>query len=161
MGHIISAVGVATDPNKIDAVSQWPRPSNVAELRSFLGFASYYRRFVEGFEKLAAPLHKLVGEFAAVKGRKVGSSFGGAWDVRCQESFEGLKEKLTSTPVLHMQIFLNLLSWRWTLAIKIWGQSFPRNREERTYCYWMLLARIISRSSLVVPRVRSMSGDQG
>lgn len=53
LGHVISNRGVATDPKKVEAVANWPRPSNISELRSFLGFASYYRRFVEGFAKLA------------------------------------------------------------------------------------------------------------
>lgn len=52
LGHVISSRGVATDPSKIEAVAQWPRPSSVTQLRSFLGFSSYYRRFVEGFSKL-------------------------------------------------------------------------------------------------------------
>ena len=62
LGHVVSKDGVSTDPAKISAVSEWRRPTNVTELRSFLGFASYYRRFVEGFAKLAAPLHRLVAE---------------------------------------------------------------------------------------------------
>ncbi|KAI2654721.1 Retrovirus-related Pol polyprotein from transposon 17.6 [Labeo rohita] len=61
LGHVISAAGVATDPEKIRAVAEWSRPNSVRELRSFLGFASYYRWFVEGFAGLVAPLHKLVG----------------------------------------------------------------------------------------------------
>lgn len=62
LGHVISNQGVATDPSKIEVVSSWPTPTTVSELRSFLGFASYYRRFVEGFDKLTAPLHRLVAE---------------------------------------------------------------------------------------------------
>lgn len=100
LGHVISSKGVATDPSKIEAVVNWPCPSSVTELRSFLGFASYYRRFVEGFAKLAAPLHKLVGEFAGVKGKQVGKRFASAWTEGCRESFARLKEKLTTTPVL-------------------------------------------------------------
>lgn len=49
LGHVISREGVATDPGKIEAVAKWPRPNHVSELCSFLGFASYYGRFVEGF----------------------------------------------------------------------------------------------------------------
>ncbi len=60
LGHIVSSQGVATDPSKVEVVAQWRTPTSVSELRSFLGFASYYRRFEEGFAKLAAPLHKLV-----------------------------------------------------------------------------------------------------
>lgn len=67
LGHVISTEGVSTDPSKIEAVAQWRCPETAGELRSFLGFASYYRRFVEGFAKLVAPLRRLVAEFADSK----------------------------------------------------------------------------------------------
>lgn len=101
LGHIISAEGVSTDPKKIEAVAQWPQPTSVTELRSFLGFASYYRRFVEGFAKFAAPLHRLVAEAGGVKSRgRAGPSFAGGWTLECQQSFETLKGKLTMAPIL-------------------------------------------------------------
>ena len=59
MGHVISAAGVDTDPAKVDAVLNWPVPSNVKELRSFLGLAGYYRRFVSHFAIIAKPLNAL------------------------------------------------------------------------------------------------------
>lgn len=71
LGHVISSEGVATDPSKIQAVAQWRCPSNATELRFFLGFASYYRRFVEGFAKIAAPLHRLAAEFSGGKGKRI------------------------------------------------------------------------------------------
>lgn len=61
LGQIILAEGVATDPEKVRVVAQWQRPSNVTELCSFSGFASYYCQFVEGFASVAESLHKLVG----------------------------------------------------------------------------------------------------
>lgn len=72
LGHVVSAEGVATDPAKTEAVSQWPTPRMLKELRSFLGFASYYRRFVHGFAA-AAPLHKLVDEISGKGKNKKGT----------------------------------------------------------------------------------------
>lgn len=90
--HIISEKGVSTDPAKIEAVAKWQRPRHASELHSFLGFASYYRRFVEGFAKLAAPLHKLVAEVArsqSKQGQK--QDLGLVGTPQSEESFEGLK----------------------------------------------------------------------
>ena len=59
MAHIVSKEGILIDPSKIEAVKNWPRPTSVIEVHSFLGLASYYRRFVEGFAKIATPLKNL------------------------------------------------------------------------------------------------------
>ena len=89
LGHVISAEGVAVDPAKIEAVVSWAPPEDVGGIRSFLGLASYYRRFVQGFSSIARPLTQLT---------KKGVPF--VWSPACQSSFELLKEKLTSAPVL-------------------------------------------------------------
>lgn len=92
MGHVISGDGVSTDPGKINAVADWPIPTTASEVRSFLGFASYYCHFVEGFAKLVAPLHRVAAESGGAKtSRKPG---------QCQQSFDDLKAKLTIPPVL-------------------------------------------------------------
>ena len=59
VGHIISAEGVSVDPQKVEAILNWKPPTSVTKIRSFLGLARYYRKFVEGFSKIATPLTRL------------------------------------------------------------------------------------------------------
>uniref|UniRef100_A0A8C5GH97 Gypsy retrotransposon integrase-like protein 1 n=1 Tax=Gouania willdenowi TaxID=441366 RepID=A0A8C5GH97_GOUWI len=100
LGHVISADGVSTDPDKITAVAGWPRPTTTTELRSFLGFASYYRRFVNGFAKMAGPLHQLIAEMQRVQGRSKQQLLAASWTGECEKSFNDLKATLVSAPVL-------------------------------------------------------------
>ena len=101
LGHQVSARGISTDPEKINAVKMWPTPSTVKELRSFLGFCSYYRRFIEGFSQIAGPLHDVVTacvkESSQVRANQL---FRSLWTPECLRAFEHLKEKLTSAPTL-------------------------------------------------------------
>ncbi|XP_023639630.1 uncharacterized protein LOC111830958 [Capsella rubella] len=62
LGHIVSAERVSVDPEKIEAIRDWPRPQNATEIRSFLGLAGYYRRFVKGFASTTQPMTKLTGK---------------------------------------------------------------------------------------------------
>ncbi|KAL0546378.1 hypothetical protein IC582_016286 [Cucumis melo] len=89
LGHVVSKAGVSVDPAKIEAVTGWTRPSTVSEVRSFLGLAGYYRRFVENFSRIATPLTQLT---------RKGASF--VWSKACEDSFQNLKQKLVTAPVL-------------------------------------------------------------
>ena len=89
LGHIVSAEGIRVDPVKIEAVVNWKPPRNVTEVRSFLGLAGYYRRFVQGFLVIASSLTRLL---------RKGVKF--EWDDKCQSSFQRLKEILVEAPVL-------------------------------------------------------------
>ena len=89
LGHIISEEGVSTDPKKTECIRNWPIPSTVKEVRSFLGFCSYYRRFIFRFAEIAKPLHKLTEKSERFK-----------WTEECLEAFQNLKSKLINAPIL-------------------------------------------------------------
>ncbi|XP_073057343.1 uncharacterized mitochondrial protein AtMg00860-like [Primulina eburnea] len=91
LGLIISNRGVEVDPSKVEAVKDWPVPNSVTEIRSFLGLAGYYRKFIKGFSSIAVPLTSLT---------KKNAKF--IWRSKCQDSFDKLKQALTSAPVLSM-----------------------------------------------------------
>ena len=59
LGHIVSKDGIATDPRKIEAIQEWPRPKTVTDVCSFTGFTNYYRKFIKGYAKIACPLHEV------------------------------------------------------------------------------------------------------
>ena len=89
LGHVVSKQGIAVDPAKVEAVMNWERPTSVTEIRSFLGLAGYYRRFIKGFSQLALPLTKLTRKDTPF-----------IWTPECEESFQALKHRLTTAPVL-------------------------------------------------------------
>ncbi|KAL0450940.1 UNVERIFIED_CONTAM: Retrovirus-related Pol polyprotein from transposon opus [Sesamum latifolium] len=89
LGHVVSKEGVQPDPAKVRAILEWEPPKNVSEVRSFLGLAGYYRRFVKDFSVVAKPLTNLL---------KKNTPFN--WNDRCAQSFEELKRRLTSAPIL-------------------------------------------------------------
>ncbi|XP_065144555.2 retrovirus-related Pol polyprotein from transposon 412 [Paramisgurnus dabryanus] len=110
LGHIVSDKGVQTDPDKVAAVKTWPVPRNLKELRSFLGFVGYYRRFVKDFSKKVKPLNDLTSGYPPArrdtKPNKSGQywnpkdSFSSRWTTTCQRAFDQIIEELTTAPVL-------------------------------------------------------------
>ena len=89
LGYVVSRDGVSCDETKVDAVRNWERPKSVKEVRSFLGLASYYRKFIKNFSTIAAPLTALT---------RKGARF--AWNEECELAFQCLKDMLTNSPVL-------------------------------------------------------------
>jgi hypothetical protein len=89
LGHIISAEGIAVDPNKVQEVFDWKSLRSVTQIRSFLGLAGYYRRFIPNFSKIAKPMTKLLEKEAKFK-----------WSPQCEEAFLTLKKLLPTAPVL-------------------------------------------------------------
>ena len=93
LGHVVSSEGIATDPTKTDRVKAWPVPTNISEVRSFLGLCGYYRKFVPDYYTKAKPLHDLTK-----KPRKDRAKF--EWTSSCDDAFNSLKQALTSAPIL-------------------------------------------------------------
>ena len=89
LGHIISESGISTDPAKIESIQNWKTPTNVHEVRSFMGLCSYYRRFIKNFSDIAQPITKLTCK---------GQAF--IWSANCQLAFDKLKEQLTKSPIM-------------------------------------------------------------
>ncbi|WVZ52383.1 hypothetical protein U9M48_003449 [Paspalum notatum var. saurae] len=89
LGHILSEKGVAVDPSKVEDVLNWKQPETVTEIRSFLGLAGYYRRFIKDFSKTTKPMTSLTKKNAKY-----------VWSPNCEEAFQTLKKLLTSAPVL-------------------------------------------------------------
>ncbi|EOY20476.1 Uncharacterized protein TCM_046344 [Theobroma cacao] len=98
LGHVVSKDGVQVDPKKVEAVEKWPRPTLFTEIRSFLGLAGYYSRFMKDFSKIVTPLTKLTRKDTKFE-----------WSDACENSFEKLKACLTTAP----QRDLNLRQRRW------------------------------------------------
>ena len=85
----MSESGLSVDPEKVEAVMSWEQPKSVFEIRSFLGLAGYYRRFIEDFFRIAAPMTRLTRKEVKFN-----------WDDRCEEAFQELKRRLTPAPIL-------------------------------------------------------------
>ena len=89
LGHVVSTSGFSMDPEKVEAVMSWERLMSILKIHSFLGLAGYYKRFVEDFSRLAAPMMKLAqGEVKF------------EWNDLCERAFQELKKRLTSTPII-------------------------------------------------------------
>ena len=80
LGHVISAQGIAMDPTKVEVVVKWESPKSATEIRSFMGLAGYYRRFIEGFSKIVTPLTQLTRKDQPF-----------TWTNKCEDSFQELK----------------------------------------------------------------------
>jgi hypothetical protein len=89
--HIISGEGIFVDPEKVKAIMEWLVPKNAHEVRSFMGLAGYYRRFVEGFSKIGKPITTL---------QRKGVMY--EWTEECDSAFIKLKRLLTSAPILRV-----------------------------------------------------------
>lgn len=110
VGHIVSASGIAPDPEKVEAVTRWKMPTDLKSLRSFLGFCGFYRRFIKNYSAIVRPLTDLTKGYPPVKGKRDATStgkyfkeaepFGARWNQTCSEAFRKIVHCLTNAPVL-------------------------------------------------------------
>ena len=128
LGHIVSAEGVRTDPDKTKAVKEYPIPHDVKQLRQFLGLTNYYRRFIKDYSLLATPLFHLT--------RKTAKGF--LWSSSCQQAFETLKQKLVTPPILAYPDFTRPFILQTDASDQAIGAVLSQEREgqEHVISYW-------------------------
>ena len=88
LGLIVSTKGIKMDPAKVKAIKQWNAPTSVKEVRSFIGFCNFYRRFIRNFSKIAGPLNSLTRKDAKF-----------AWSNKCELAFNELKKRVCKAPI--------------------------------------------------------------
>ena len=99
LGHVVSGKGIFTNPKKVEAVAKWPTPKTVYDVRSFLGFVGYYRRFIKDFSKIAKPIREVITGLENQSKRSAKKTFV-EWTEAADSAFEHLKKLCISTPIL-------------------------------------------------------------
>ena len=99
LGHVVSGKGISTNPKKVEAVTKWPTPKTVYDVRSFLGFVGYYKRFIKDFSKISKPIREVITGLENQSKRTAKKTLI-EWTEAANSAFETLKELCTSTPIL-------------------------------------------------------------
>ena len=99
LGHVVSGKGISTNPKKIEAVTKWPTPKTVYDVRSFLGFVGYYRRFIKNFSKITKPIREVITGLENQSKRAAKKTYI-EWTDAAESAFEALKTMCVSTPIL-------------------------------------------------------------
>ena len=99
LGHVVSGKGISTNPKKIEAVSKWPTPKTVYDVRSFLGFVGYYRRFIKNFSRISKPIREVITGLENQSKRTAKKTYI-EWTDAADTAFEHLKAMCVSTPIL-------------------------------------------------------------
>ena len=146
LGHIISAKGEGTDEGKTEAIKNWPTPTTVMEVRSFLGFMGYYHRFIPKFAQVAWPLHELMS------GENVGKKKAAIkWDNRCQQAFDDLKALCTTVPILAYANFSKPFKLHTDACGMGLGAVFYQTREDGTKAVIAYASRSLNKAKSHYP----------
>ena len=141
LGHIVSNKGIETDPKKIEAIVNWPSPRTVHEVRKFLGFTNYYRKFVYKYAQIARPLNKLIsGENAKKKHKKF------EWGDEQEQAFQKLKEACTKTPVLAYADYEKSFQLNTDASELGLGSVLYQQQEDGTFCVIAYASRSLSKT---------------
>ncbi|GJZ41742.1 putative reverse transcriptase domain-containing protein [Tanacetum coccineum] len=119
LGHVIDSQGIHVDPAKIESIKDWASPKSPTEIRQFLGLAGYYRRFIEGFSKIAKPMTKLTQKKVKFE-----------WGDKQETAFKLLKQKLCSAPILALPEGSEDFIVYYDASIKGFGRCVDAKREE-------------------------------
>ena len=131
LGHIISAKGVNTDPDKISTVRDWPVPILAKELLSFLGFVGYYRRFIRNFSQIAPPLYEVTTGVPS-KRKKIKICPGFRWGPEQEDAFKILKDLVKSAPVLAFANFNKPFLLHTDASAEILGACLYQQQNDNT-----------------------------
>ena len=128
LGHVVSTAGVEPDLAKVEAISSYPAPRDVREVRQFLGMTNYYRQFVKNFSQIASPLYELTKKTA--KGFSCNSD--------CQDAFDDLKSRLLAPPILAYPDFSKLFLVHTDASASAIGGILSQHNEEgeQVIAYW-------------------------
>ncbi|GJV93931.1 putative reverse transcriptase domain-containing protein [Tanacetum coccineum] len=125
LGHVIDSEGIHVDPAKIEAIKDWASPKTPTEIRQFLGLAGYYRRFIEGFSKIARPMTKLTQKSVKFE-----------WGEKAEAAFQLLKQKLCSAPILALpEGSENFVVYCDAFRNKGYGRMFFECKREKVIAY--------------------------
>ena len=143
LGHVVSREGIRTDDKKIEAIKNWPRPVTNTEVRSFLGFTNYYRRFIHKYSQIAKPLNLLItGDSSKSKNKRTKVD----WNQECEEAFEKLKEICTQTPVLGYADYTKPFRLNTDASTEGLGAALYQKQEDGTERVIAFASRTLSKS---------------
>ena len=148
LGHVLSAKGISPNPKKVDKVRDWPIPKTSKEVHSFIGLASFYRRFIPNYAKWSKPLNTLIvppAHQAKVRRGEMKKSeltkF--VWSKECQEGFDALKHALTTAPVLAYPDYTQPFILETDASLKGLGAVLSQKGKDREVCIWKSISSAI------------------